>query len=227
MTSPVQRIAIYDLDRTITRLPTWSRFLLFAARHRAWPRLLLVPLLIVPATLKLVGILDRKALKEAMHRVLIGKAIAPADLKALAETFAAREVATNIRPGARASIAADIAAGHRVAIATAANRFYAAAIASRLGVDDLIATENAVDADGRILSVIAGDNCYGGAKACAIARRIATVASGRDDVRIRFYSDHISDLPAFEAVDEPVAVNPAVALRRIAETRGWRIVAWS
>lgn len=220
----MQRFAVYDLDRTITRLPTWSRFLLFAARRRAWPRLALVPLLAVPALLKFFGVIDRRALKQAMHRLMIGHAIQSADLVALAEAFATREAATNIRPEARASIAADTAAGYRIVIATAANRFYAAAIASRLGVDDLIATENASDSDGRILSGIADENCYGEAKACAIKGWIAdAVPAG---VHVRFYSDHISDLPAFAIVDEPIVVNPGERLRAIAVERNWGIADW-
>jgi phosphoserine phosphatase len=43
---------------------------------------------------------------------------------------------------------------------------------------------------------------------------------------VRFYSDHVSDRPAFEWADEPVAVNPHEKLRRLAEQRGWAIKDW-
>jgi phosphoserine phosphatase len=43
---------------------------------------------------------------------------------------------------------------------------------------------------------------------------------------VRFYSDHVSDQPAFEWADEPVAVNPHGRLRRLAEQRGWQIEDW-
>jgi phosphoserine phosphatase len=43
---------------------------------------------------------------------------------------------------------------------------------------------------------------------------------------VRFYSDHVSDRPAFEWSDEPVAVNPHAKLRRLAEQRGWTIEDW-
>jgi phosphoserine phosphatase len=43
---------------------------------------------------------------------------------------------------------------------------------------------------------------------------------------VRFYSDHVSDRPAFEWSDEPVAVNPHGKLRRLAEERGWAIEDW-
>jgi phosphoserine phosphatase len=53
-------------------------------------------------------------------------------------------------------------------------------------------------------------------------------ASGLKGVHghVRFYSDHISDRPAFECADEPVAVNPHGKLRRLAEERGWPIEDW-
>ncbi len=219
----MQRVAIYDLDRTITRLPTWSRFLVFAARRRAWPRLALIPLVGALALAEAIGLIDRKALKQAMHRLMIGRAISSADMTRLAEAFADRELATNIRADARASIAADRATGYRIVIATAANRFYAAAIASRLGVADLIATDNAVDSIGRILPAIVDDNCYGEAKARAINRWLAETAPG---ATLIFYSDHISDLPAFLAADEAIAVNPEKRLRSTAKDRGWRIADW-
>jgi phosphoserine phosphatase len=43
---------------------------------------------------------------------------------------------------------------------------------------------------------------------------------------VRFYSDHVSDRPAFEWADEPVAVNPHGTLRLLAEERGWAIEDW-
>ena len=43
---------------------------------------------------------------------------------------------------------------------------------------------------------------------------------------VRFYSDHVSDQPAFEWADEPVGVNPHGKLRRLAEERGWALEDW-
>jgi phosphoserine phosphatase len=43
---------------------------------------------------------------------------------------------------------------------------------------------------------------------------------------VRFYSDHVSDRPAFEWADEPVAVNPHGKLKRLAKERGWAIEDW-
>jgi phosphoserine phosphatase len=44
--------------------------------------------------------------------------------------------------------------------------------------------------------------------------------------KVRFYSDHVSDQPAFEWADEAVAINPHGELRRLAKQRGWAIEDW-
>ena len=54
----------------------------------------------------------------------------------------------------------------------------------------------------------------------------ARTGFARAATHIRFYSDHASDRPTFDWVDEPVAVNPHAKLRRLASDRGWRIVDW-
>src|SRR3546814_8127334 len=102
--------------------------------------------------LKLVG---RARLKEINYRLLIGGATDPKRLEPVIQSFADRQVATNILPGARASIAADRDAGRRIVMATASYRLYAGAIAERLGIRDVIATETQLDAKGRIIARIA------------------------------------------------------------------------
>jgi len=48
----------------------------------------------------------------------------------------------------------------------------------------------------------------------------------RAECHIRFYSDHISDVPVLEWADEAIAANPHGGLRAEAKTRGWAIVDW-
>jgi len=53
-----------------------------------------------------------------------------------------------------------------------------------------------------------------------------TQGIARKDVRIRFYSDHVSDWPALDWADTAIAVNPSAGLRKMAAERGWQIVDW-
>jgi len=44
--------------------------------------------------------------------------------------------------------------------------------------------------------------------------------------RSYLYSDSAADIPLFEAVGNPVVVNPKTPFRAVAERRGWEIVQW-
>ena len=219
-------LAIYDMDRTVTRHATYTPFLLHCAMRRASWRLALLPLVVLSMLAYVTRFIDRAKLKEINHHLLLGRHIHPRDLKPLVDSFAERQVATNIRPGARAALARDKQAGRRLVLATASYRLYSEAIAERLGFDDVIGTGSVIGLDERVHAKIAGENCYGPAKLRMIAEWVERSGLTGAHGHVRFYSDHVSDQPAFEWADEPVAVNPHGKLRRLAEQRGWQIEDW-
>ena len=219
-------LAIYDMDRTVTRRATYTPFLLYCAMRRAPWRLLLVPLVIGSMLAYVARLIDRARLKEINHRLLLGGKIHPRDLAPLVEGFAERQVATNVRPGALTAIARDKAEGRRVVMATASYTLYARAIAERLGFDDVIGTGSIVGLDERVHARIDGENCYGPAKLRMIADWVERSGLTGAHGHVRFYSDHVSDAPVFEWADEAVAVNPHHKLRRLATQRGWAIEDW-
>lgn len=219
-------LAIYDMDRTVTRSPTYTPFLVHCAVHRAPWRLLLLPIVIGSMLAYVARLIDRGRLKEINHQLLLGAKIHPRDLEPLVQSFADKQVATNIRPGARKAIARDKAQGRLVVLATASYRLYADAIAERLGFDDVIGTGSIIGLDERVHAKIDGENCYGPAKMRMISAWIENSDLKGAHGRVRFYSDHVSDRPAFEWSDEPVAVNPHGKLRKLAGERGWAIEDW-
>jgi HAD superfamily hydrolase (TIGR01490 family) len=219
-------IAIYDMDRTITRRATYTPFLIHAAVRLAPWRLLLFPFVLLAMLAYAARLIDRGRLKEWNHALLIGRGVSPELLEPVVESFAERQLKTNIRPGARAALAADKAAGRRLVMATASYRLYAAEIARRLGFDDVIATESRVDSQGRILARIDGRNCYGIAKLDMIEAWLQREGLEREAVHIRFYSDHVSDAPVHHWSDEPVAANAHDRLVRLAEAEGWEVLDW-
>jgi HAD superfamily hydrolase (TIGR01490 family) len=222
----VTDLAVYDMDRTVTRRATYTPFLLHCAARLAPWRLLFLPLVALSMLGYVLRLIDRAKLKEINHHLLLGRAIPQRDLKPLVESFADEQVASNIRPGARAAIARDKAEGRRLVLATASYRLYADAIAERLGFDDVIGTGSIIGLDDRVHAKIAGENCYGPAKLRMIADWIEASGLRRAHGHVRFYSDHVSDRPAFEWADEPVAVNPHGKLRRLAAERGWQVEDW-
>ncbi len=219
-------LAIYDMDRTVTRSPTYTSFLLHCARKRAPWRLIFVPLVVGSMLAYVAKLISRATLKEINHRLLLGDSITPAALKPLVDSFADTQVAHNIRPGARAAIARDKQQGRRVVMATASYRFYAAAIAERVGFDDTIGTDTLLGLDDSVLCRIDGENCYGEAKLRMVAAWVERSGLTGKHGHVRFYSDHVTDAPVFEWADEAVAVNPHGKLRDLARKRGWAVEDW-
>ena len=219
-------LAVYDLDRTITRRPTYTLFLIHCALRRQQWRLLFAPIVVLAMLAYSFGLFDRGRLKEICQTLLIGRRVHASQLRPLAESFADATVTNNIRPGARTTIARDREEGRRLVLATASYRLYADAIARRLAFDDVIATGSVIGLDERVHARIEGKNCYGEEKMRMIAAWVdkSGLRGGRGHVR--FYSDHASDEPAFLWSDEPVAVNPHDRLARMAATRGWAVEDW-
>jgi len=220
-------LAIYDMDRTLTRHGTYTPFLLHCALRRAPWRLLFLPLVALSMLTYALRLIDRGRLKEINHSLLLGSKIYPRDLTPLVESFADQQVQSNLRRGALPAIARDKAEGRRLVLATASYRLYADAIARRLGFDDVIGTGSVIGLDERVHAKIDGENAYGPAKLRMIASWVEASGLTGKHGHVRFYSDHVSDRPAFEWADEPVAVNPDRKLRRLAEDKGWAIEDWS
>ena len=219
-------LAIYDMDRTLTRRATYTPFLVHCALRRAPWRLLFAPLVLLSMLAYVARLIDRAKLKEINHALLLGRAVHPADLKPLVDSFADATVRANIRPGALAAIERDREQGRRLVMATASYRLYASAIAERLGFDDVIGTGSIIGLDERVHAKIDGENCYGPAKLRMIADWVDKSGLKGAHGHVRFYSDHASDAPVFEWADEPVAVNPHGRLRRLADQRGWAVEDW-
>ena len=219
-------LAVYDLDRTITRRPTYTLFLIHCAMRRQPWRLLFVPFVLLAMLAYAMGLFDRGRLKEICQALLVGRKVHARELKPLADSFAEATVERNVRPGARAAIARDREQGRRLVLATASYRLYADSIAERLGFDDVIATGSVIGLDERVHARILDENCYGPAKKRMIDRWVEKSGLAGAHGHVRFYSDHASDVPTFEWADEPVAVNPHGRLERLAKRRGWAVEDW-
>jgi HAD superfamily hydrolase (TIGR01490 family) len=225
-TRPMIRLAIYDMDKTVTRRPTYTPFLIHAARTRKPWRLLLLPFVAVTILLYALWLIDRARLKELNHALLIGGTMSPAEAEALAHSFAAETLATNILPGAQQQIATDKNEGYRMVMATASYEFYSRAIGAALGFDHIIGTLTRTDASGALLARIAEQNCYGTSKLEMVEAWMAREGLTRADCHIRFYSDHISDAPCLNWADEAFATNAHPPLVELATQRGWTVSDW-
>ena len=221
------RVAMYDMDRTITRSGTYSGFLIHVARRRQQWRLLFLPLVGLAGVAYSLRLIDRSRLKAINLRLLVGKRFRRAEIAPLAESYADKVVARGLHPAALDQIAADREAGYRLLLATASFHLYVDAIARRLGIDDVLATRlDEPDGADHIHARLAGDNCYGDAKFARISDWLAANDITRDAAHVRAYSDHVSDHPMLRFADEAVATTPSRRLKKLAPQMGWRVVDW-
>ena len=212
--------AFFDMDRTLTRTGTWSRFMFSMNKHRPLFYLRL-PLLGLHAVAYKLGLLSRQSVKEHGLKTLTW---ANRDaLERAAAQFAENEVKHGLRRQTLAVLEKHRAAGDMLVMATAAADLVAKPIAEKLGFAVVISTELEWSEDNRMTGKLAGPNCYGAAKleliqAANAEHTFAHPTSG--------YSDHVSDLPFLQWVDEGVAVNPSRGLAQIADKAGLRIEDW-
>lgn len=113
------------------------------------------------------------------------------------------------------------AAGDKLLIITATNRFVTGPIAARLGVDTLLATECEM-LDGRYTGRTTDVPCFKEGKVTRLNRWLIETGLSLEDSY--FYSDSMNDLPLLEKVAHPFAVDPDPTLRAEAERRGWPVI---
>jgi HAD superfamily hydrolase (TIGR01490 family) len=117
------------------------------------------------------------------------------------------------------------AAGDLVAIVTATSEFITRPIARLFGIEALIATNLARNAQGRVTGAIAGTASFREGKVARVEAWLAEQGLSLSAVqRSTFYSDSTNDLPLLERVSHPVVTNPSRDLAGIAQARGWPIL---
>jgi len=218
----MRKIAIYDLDRTILKTPTFTAFLIFAARRRGRSLIWRAPVWIGALIGYKLRLYARKPLKQFGIALFIGRWTEQSAMDELARQFAADVVPADVQPGAAQAIAQDRASGYRLVIATAAPEFYVRQIAERLSFDDYLATRHICD-DGRIGHRIDGENCYGAEKLRRVKAWLEQQDADRAACEIIAYSDHISDAPLLDWADTAMCITSKAGLAAEAEKRGWRV----
>ena len=113
-------------------------------------------------------------------------------------------------------------AGHRIVFITGSLDFVIEPLA-RLA--DVTVTARLREEDGVFTGDMERPPLVGEARASWV--RDYAAANGADLVRSYAYADSMSDLPMLQTVGNPVAVNPDIALARIAHKDRWPIEEWS
>lgn len=211
------RIAIYDLDNTLTRRATFTPFLVFAAKRIAPWRLALLPVWVAMMIGYRAGLYDRTALKTRGMRLLLGVTDI-ATLEKLGRQFADRRMKNDgFMPAALALLEEDRAQGARIVVATAAFEFYARAFADHLRIDTVIGT-HWDDCS------IPGGNCHGETKLARVRQWAEQEGQSLEEMDLRFVSDSFADAPLLELADDPIFITASSGKRARAQARGWRVL---
>lgn len=217
--APGPRLAVFDLDGTLTRFDTFWQFLLAALAR--WPaRAVRFPLLLGPLLAFAVGAADRGDLKGRILRLLLG-GLTRAQLEPVARAFAARVIERGMHAEALAALAAHRAAGDYTVLMSASPDLYVREIGARLGVDLVTCSEVRWKGD-RLDGRLAGENCRGHEK----ARRLATLRERHPGRAVIAYGNTEGDLEHMRLCEEAVYVNPHGKQAADLESEGIRPVHW-
>lgn len=212
--------AIFDLDKTLVPVNTAELFMR-RQRARGEARRRDVVRTLWWLTQYSFGVVDARAIADRAALPLRGtrvdrfedemRAWVEADIVPLVTT-AAREEVRRMRER-----------GYEVAVLTGSTQFTALPLARALGIVHVLATELEVRG-GELTGAVGAQFCFGRGKV-SVAERWAR-EHGIALEESWFYSDSISDLPMFDRVGVPIAVNPDPRLRLLAKRRGWRREWW-
>ena len=147
--------------------------------------------------------------------------LSPEELSALHRQFMAEIIQPMWLPAAVNLLQQHRQNGDFLLVITSTNRFVVEPICSRLGVDDLLATELEIS-DHRYTGKVDGVPTFRDGK----VQRLNVWLQEREHTLTGsyFYSDSINDLPLLEQVEKPVAVDPDDELAEIARQRQWPVI---
>ena len=213
------RLAVFDLDGTLTRHDTLVPYLLgFLRRHpgRLW-RLVFVP----PAVaVFLLDGGDRGRLKSALLRRILG-GVPRAQLDSWTEQFVADVVASGLCPGGTRRLAAHRSAGDHLVLLSASPDIYVPQIARRLGFAEAVCTGVRWDGE-RLEGSLTTENRRGEEK----LRCIEALRRAHPGLACSAYGNSASDLPHLRVVEHGVFVNGGTGGRRAAAALGLPCERW-
>jgi phosphatidylglycerophosphatase C len=212
------RVAVFDLDGTITRQDTFVPYLRGWLRHSRRPGWL-GPGLAAMYRYATDG-RDRGRLKSDLLRACMSGATSE-EVRIWTGEYVAGLGNAEFCPGALAAIAVHRKSGDRLVLLSASVDLYVPEIGVRLGFEETICTGIAWH-DGRVHGALTTPNRRGDEK----RRCVENLRSRYPGARFAAYGNSGADFPHFMAVEEPVLVNAGARLRRRARKLDIRTEEW-
>ncbi|MGE3194801.1 MAG: HAD-IB family hydrolase [Microbacteriaceae bacterium] len=220
---PRRHVAAFDLENTLIASNVVESYSFLATRRLNGPervRYVLRTLAEAPGLLKL----DRRDRTDFLRQFYRRYEDAPvAQIEEDAQEMLNQIVLTKSFPDGLRRVREHKAAGHRTVLITGALSFNVAGLKPLF--DEIIAAEMTVRPDGTYSGEMSVVPPTGEVRAQILADYCDAEGFRLDECVA--YADSSSDLPLFEAVGFPVAVNPETRLAAIARKRGWLVEHWS
>jgi phosphatidylglycerophosphatase C len=201
------KLAVFDLDGTITRHDTLIQFILGYLKSRPW-RLFGFVLSIPAVLLYLLRVTDRGALKGSLIHWTLGGS-SRSELDAWAAIFVPHVLAHGVFKAAMDQIAAHKRNGDVLVLMSASPDIYVPAVARHLGFNEVTCTGVRWD-DARLDGRLTTPNCRGAEK----ARRFAELRGRYPGLATVAYGNAASDLDHLRLADRGVLVNGNEPARR-------------
>ena len=220
---PKRHVAAFDLENTLIASNVVESYSWLATRRLDTPerlRYVFRTLLQAPGLLKI----DRQDRTDFLRHFYRRYENAPvAQVEADAREMMTQLIMAKSFPEGLRRVREHRAAGHRTILITGALSFNVEGL--RPLFDEIFAAEMTVKPNGTYTGEMPLVPPTGEARAQLLTDYC--VREGLDISECVAYADSSSDLPLFEAVGFPVAVNPETRLATIARKRGWLVENWS
>jgi HAD superfamily hydrolase (TIGR01490 family) len=220
---PKRHVAAFDLENTLIASNVVESYSYLATRRLNRPeraRYVLRTLAEAPGLLKL----DRRDRTDFLRQFYRRYEDAPvSQIEEDTQEMLNQLILTKSFPEGLRRVREHKAAGHRTVLITGALSFNVAGLKPLF--DEIIAAEMTVRPDGTYSGEMSVVPPTGEVRAQILSDYCAAEGFRLDECVA--YADSSSDLPLFEAVGFPVAVNPETRLAAIARKRGWLVEHWS
>lgn len=199
----MERLAIFDVDYTLTKRETLAEFYWFMIKKS--PKLIIhAPKGIISAFLYAVKILDSQTAKENFIAFIDG--MQEENMQKLVEEFYEKKLSKIIYTDAIDTMKKLKSEGCKVYLISASAEFYLNELYKIKEVDKVIGTRF-TSVGGKYSRKIAGKNCKGDEKVRRLMEVLKEEGMEVDFKNSYMFSDSLADLPLFNLVGNPYLIN--------------------
>lgn len=213
------KLAVFDLDGTLTRADTFGPFVAELLRQHP-ARALRLPLLVFPSIGFLLHLLDRGQLKAAVIRYLFS-GLPRVAVDKFAEKYARAVLEHGMFAQAIAAVKSHLAAGDHVVLLSASPDLYVPRIGALLGVHETHCTRIGWDGD-RLNGRLEGKNRRAEEK----LRVLEQMRAAHPGLPVIAYGNSAPDLIHMRACEQAVYVNADPTLARQLASATFTCVHW-